>query len=327
MSKSELDNRHPIFTGEYAIFTPPINQMINTLGDWIDQRFTGGYIYGPSRFGKSRAIKWFVRLLLTERFGLKLPMFIWIRPPTKITEREFWNQLLAATQFEFISPLKPKTKVQARFLFKEQIITLAKSARKNYVALIIDEAQDVTLEEYKWLMGLQNELDDEGFRFSVFSIGSHQIEYKPDYMARTGNAHLAARFFPDDAKYNGISSVEELKYVLVGYDEDSDWPQGTHTSYLKYFSPKEFLKGNRLANHAEDLWGCFADNFPNEVKKGVKNYPLELPMLHVSKTIEMALISLSEGKEWEEVTKRDNWNVLIHKTKFLEHIKAIRAPI
>src|SRR4030067_724650 len=91
-----------------------------------------------------------------------------------------------------------------------------------------------------WLLGLQNDLDNEGYRLSVFSIGSHHIHYQPNYLARTGNAHIVARFFPVDARFYGIRSVSELAYALNGYDLDSDWPPGTNTSYLKYFAPSEF---------------------------------------------------------------------------------------
>jgi hypothetical protein len=323
--QTELDQGHPVLTGEYAIFTPPMNEMIVTIGDWIDQRLTGGYIYGPSRFGKSRGVKWFIRSMLKERFGQKLPMIVWNRPPTKITEGEFWNYLLGATEFMFFSPLNPKKKVQARFLFKQQLITLARSASKNYITLVIDEAHDVTLTEWKWILGLQNELDYEGYRLSVFSIGTHQISYKPDYLANTGNAHIVARFFCADSKFHGISNVEELGFVLNGYDLDSEWPPGSNTSFLKYFSPNDFQNNNRLSNSKSELWQCFQELLPQEIKSGVKKQPIEIPMLHVAKTVEQALCQLSNGDSWEEVTKRENWLKLIYKTKFTDHIRAIRA--
>lgn len=236
-----------------------MDEMIRTIGDWIDQRLTGGYIYGPSRFGKSRCVKWFIRSVLEERFGTKIPMVIWIRPNSRMYEGEFWNFLLGASNFRFYSPLKPKKKLAARFLFKQQLITLARKARQNYVVLILDEAHDVTFEEWQWLLGIQNELDFEGYRFSIFQIGSHQIDFQPDYLARTGNTHIAARFFAADARFSGMRSHEELGFVLRGYDLDSNWPPGTNTSYLKYFAPNDFAKKRRLEDSAGDLWKAFKE--------------------------------------------------------------------
>jgi hypothetical protein len=324
-SPSKNDLKHPVLTGEYAIYTPPMNDMINAIGDWIDQRLSGGYIYGPSRFGKSRSIKWFIRSVLEERFGQKLPMIIWIRPPTRISEGEFWNQMLEASKFKFFSPLKPKKKFQARFLFKQQLITVAKAARQNYVTLVIDEAHDVTLNEWKWLMGLQNDLDNEGYRLSVFSIGSHQINFQPDYLANTGNAHIVARFFCADSRFYGITSVKQMEYVLNGYDLDTDWPLGTNTSFLKYFAPDDFANNKRLVSISTDLFACFKELLPTDGKGKSKNL-VEIPMLHVAQTIEQALHLLSKGNSWEEVIKHENLLKMIAKTGFTEHIRAIRAP-
>lgn len=319
-----IDPKHPLLTGEYAIYTPPMDEMICTFGDWIDQRMSGGYIYGPSRFGKTRGIKWYIRAALEERFGSRLPLVVWNRPDSRITETEFWNALLCASKLQFWSPMKQISKVKARYLFKQQLITLATAAQQNYVSLMIDEAHDVTLNEWKWLLGLQNELDFEGYRFSVFSIGSHQIGFKPDYFARTGNAHIVARFFCADARFHGISNSEELAFVLNGYDEDSDWPPGTRTSYLKYFAPNEFAKNLRLVSVSDELWESFEELLPPEAKSGPRAVPMEIPMLHVAQTIEQVLYLLSKGEEWEEVLNHTNMLTMISKTGFSNHMRAIR---
>lgn len=322
---STLETKHPVLSGEYAVYTPPMNEMIDTIGDWIDQRLTGGYIYGPSRFGKSRGVKWHVRSVLEDRFHPKLPLVIWNRPSGRRQEGEFWNLLLTASKFHFVSTLKRKKKEKgvARDLFKQQLITLARSARQNYALLIIDEAQDISLDELKWLMGLQNELDFEGFRFSVISIGSHQLTYQPNYLARTGNTHIAARFFAKDARYFGIRSEAELAYVLNGYDVDSDWPRGTNTSYLKYFAPIEFDKGRRLAHHAGDLWLAFSELLPPEFKAENRKLVQEVPMLHIALTVEKALRELASGKAWDSVTEYPSWLSAIAKTGFSEHMHRI----
>ena len=39
----ELPHRnHPVIRRDYAVFTPPMEAMINTIGDWIEQQVTGG---------------------------------------------------------------------------------------------------------------------------------------------------------------------------------------------------------------------------------------------------------------------------------------------
>lgn len=327
---TKTKSTHPVLLQEYAIYTPPMDEMIKTIGNWIDQRLTGGYIYGPSRFGKSRTVKWYIRSVLTERFGRQLPMVVWVRAPGMKTEREFWNLLLDASGFEFYSPSNPKKKIEARFLFKQRLITMARSARENYVVLIIDEAQDISLNEYRWILGMQNELDYEGFRLSLFSIGSHSVDYVPNYLARIGDAHIAARFFSVDARFNGIRGKEALEYVLNGYDIDSEWPKGTGASYLQYFAPDDFSRGRRLAHCVNEIWQAFITLLPPEhqPEQGAKkNKPdFQIPMHHVAHTVEQALRQLANGEEWEDVISRSGWLNKIANTGFTDYYRLISAP-
>ena len=59
----------------------------------------------------------------------------------------------------------------------EFLIATASACQSNFVALLVDEAQAMTFREWNWLLGLQNAMDWEGYRISVFSIASHQMDY------------------------------------------------------------------------------------------------------------------------------------------------------
>lgn len=316
---------HPITTQEYAVYTPPMDSIIETIGNWIDQRVTGGYIYGPSRFGKSRTVKWHVRAELETRFHGKLPLVVWLRKDTQLmSETEFWNMLLIAAKYEFIDPVKPKKKQAARFLFSEHLITLASSSRCNYVVLIIDEAQRLSVNELIWLLGLQNELDDRGVRLTTVQVGSHELGYVPNYLSRIGYAHVTARFFSQDSAFHGLRDVEELKYVLRGYDVDSEWPKKSKMSFLQFFAPAAFADGCRLENHASGLWNAFADLRPKELTMGkMARIPFELPMMHVALTIESILKELAKGKGWAETLEKKNLLNTIAKTKFTDFLRRL----
>ena len=69
-----IDPNHPLISQEYAVYTRSIDEMAVTIGNWVDQRQPGGYIHGPSRFGKSRGVKWFLREALADRFGEDSPL-------------------------------------------------------------------------------------------------------------------------------------------------------------------------------------------------------------------------------------------------------------
>lgn len=313
-----IDPRHCIVTKQYAVYTPPIHEMIVHIGDWIDQQRPGGYIYGASRLGKTRGIQWYLADVLQERFKGVLPLVVWNRrPDSQVNETDFWHQLLVASHFQFVNPAKPIKKTQAIYLCKERFITIAKNAQRNYVVLLIDEAQDVTFKEWKWLVGLQNQLDYEGYLLSVFSVGTHQLGYQHEYLAATGNAHMAARFMAAHARFHGLRSMDELEYVLNGYDIDSEWPQGSKVSFLQYFSPVDFSAGRRLAKSAPQFWKALVDLTPQSIRQ------LEFPMQHIASAVESTLFQLTRGGEWDEATCYDTWLENLARANFSDHMRII----
>ena len=323
---SHIAAEHPIATQEYAVYTPPISELIETIGEWINRMESGGYIYGPSRFGKSRGVKWYVRTALEERFKNAVPLVIWVRrADMNASESDFWRDLLLASNFHFDKSNSRKPRAELRELFRSRMIALARAAQSNYVVLLIDEAQDMTMREWQWLLGLQNVLDYDGFRLSVFSIGTQQIGYQHDYLAKSGNSHIAARFFVLHSRFHGLRDVDELGFVLEGYDRESEWPNGSGKSYLNYYAPWHFSANRRLSQCSAELWQALADLLPDEVKRrfGHKGGEIEIPMKHVALATEEVLWRLADGKDWDEATCYESWCEAVAGTGYNGHMQAI----
>jgi hypothetical protein len=298
---TEISRDHPVCTQEYAIYTPPIHEMCETITRWIEQRQTGGYIYGPSRFGKSKGIRSFLAKILNEKFDTEFPLMIWSHPTNSKSEREFWNLLLMASRFEFKNPIKPKAKMEAKYLFKQHLITLANRVKYNYIVILIDEAQLVLLSEWHWLLGLQNELDLEGYRLSIISVGSHQISFQPNFFARTGDAHIVTRFLMHHARFHGIRSLNELEYILDGYDEDSEWPDQSGVSYTKYFLSDAFDDGFRLRRLSFLIWNELIEKYNLAFKSyKPKSGQIEIPMNQIANLIERILKDMT-NKTFEQL--------------------------
>ncbi|MYN16791.1 ATP-binding protein [Rugamonas sp. FT107W] len=323
MDKSgPISAEHPIITGDYAVYTPPISEMVDTINRWVDQQVTGAYIYGASRFGKSRGVQYFVCDALREKFGDIAPLVVWLRrADSQLSEASFWHALLLAGKFAFADPLKPPSRTKGQYLVYEMFVTLARSARSNQVVLLIDEAHDMTHKEWKWLVGLQNALDWEHYRLSVISVGSHQLNFQPTSLGIAGNAHVAARFMMAHERFRGIRSVEESAFVLNGFDVDSEWPPGSGLSFLQYFAEDDFRQGRRLAQCAGDLWKALQDlNPPGKVKAS------EFPMWQIATVAEDMLKALASGEEWEKVVSYKNILLLLRRTGFSSHMENISRP-
>ena len=315
-----IDLQHCLLTKRYAIYTPPMHEMIAQIGDWIDQQRPGGYIHGASRLGKSRCIQWHLKDVLEKRFNTSLPLIVWNhRPDSHKSEALFWNQLLRITDFEFISSTKKVDRAEAFSMCVQRLISIAKNSKRNYIILLIDEAQDVTLTEWKWLVGLQNDLDYKGYMLGVFSVGSHQLNYRHEYMASTGNAHIAARFMAAHYQFYGIRSPKELEYVLNGYDVDSEWPISSGLSFLNYFSPNDYHSGRRLAHCTNDMWKALVELSPEKVARKYQNFPMQ----HIANVTEAILFQLANGRKWEAATSFNNILIELSKTNFSDHMRII----
>ena len=316
-----LNPRHPVLRQEYAIFTPPVDAMSVTLGDWIDQRQPGGYIHGPSRFGKSRGVKWHVRNVLEQRFEKRIPLHVWVRPPdSHVSESDFWVSLGQSVGLRYATTRA--TRGDRRRQLTEFLISSAVICGSNFVTLLIDEAQAMTIREWNWLLGLQNAMDWDGYRLSVFSIASHQMDYTYELLGKTNFAHVAARFMVAHWQFPGIRSVEEVEFVLQGYDVASEWPNGSGTTYLQHFAPDAYARGARLAPAASVLWKVLESLLP-------KNYngDTEYPMQHIAWAVEEIMVSAAMGADWEEVITEDHWIDALAQTQFTDHMRLISAAV
>jgi hypothetical protein len=311
-----IQKRHPIVTGKYAIFTPAVNQFVEKLGDWIDSKVTGAYVYGPSRYGKTRAIKWFLKHLLEERFGGPIPLHVWNRPFAQKNPSEFYMSILDGLHHAYGGKRAgPNERLK---ILTEVFLATSDECDTNSVYLIVDEAQEMSTQEWAWLLALQNALDSEGYALSVFSIASHQMAYEFDLLSRTGNQHIGARFLVDHWTFPGVQSIEELSFILDGYDENSQWPPEVGVSYLAHFAPQEFERGRRLAKCAPFLWECLVALLPAGIEIG-----LNFPMKHVALATEDVLFDLASGTDWHEATSQDSWIEALTKHRLADHMRAI----
>lgn len=270
---------HPVLRGNYALFTPPINEFFSTVCAWIDSHVPGGFVYGPPRQGKSRAIQFWIEQLLAERYGQLLPFFrMNHKSHDRFSEQEFLTELLQASRHRYALT---GTRVRKLDRLVKFYATRARNAGSYQVVLMIDEAQNMREQSYRTLCNLQNELDELGFQLTVISVGTQELAYQHSAFMQGGDLHLVGRFMVREALFRGIRSPAELAYVLNAYDTQTEWPDGSGISYTRHFFPCAFETGFRIADLASELWGIYVELAPPRMKNN-----LELAMEHVAKPIE-----------------------------------------
>lgn len=110
------------------------------------------------------------------------------------------------------------------------------------MVLVVDEAQSMSQREWIWLVELHSTLEKLRVRLCVFSVASLQFFDEPTGMALSGGAHVAARFMLESKRFHGVRSVDELRYVLNGYDESTEWPLNSGVSFTAGLAQKLGLR-------------------------------------------------------------------------------------
>lgn len=308
-------NEHPMLIQEYAIYTPPIDEFFNSICEWIDNKVPGGYIYGVSRLGKSRAIKFWLSNLIEEKYDGRIVFFnMNYRDHQRPSEREFMTEILSAIDHKFQEGGRTSDKLQRVI---NHMCVRAKNCLTNHVILMIDEAQFMHDQEYKWLCTIQNEMDRLGFRFTVISVGSHELTYQHEIFAMAENAYLMSRFMVRNACFHGIRSHVELAYVLAGYDDESEWPKGSGLSFTHYFFPRAYKAGFRIGDSSTEMWEIFSDLAPSTLKKD-----LNVPMEHIAKSVEYLFRKNTSSNSLKVVFTKAILEEAIKQTGYEQHMHA-----
>ena len=301
--------------GHYALFTPPINEFFSVVCEWIDSHVPGGYIYGPPRQGKSRAVQFWVERLLTERYGVLLPFFrMNYKSHDRFSELAFLTELLHAGRHRFAYS---GTRMRKLDRLVKLYATRARNAGSHQVVLMIDEAQNMREQSYRTLCNLQNELDSLGFQLTVISVGTQELAYQHSAFLQGGDLHLVGRFMVREALFRGIRGEAELAYVLKAYDTQTEWPEGSGISYTRYFFPRAFANGFRAADLAHELWSIYVELAPPAMQN-----TLEIAMEHVAKPAE-TLFRDHAGDDVTVVFAHDELVRAVERSRYTTYMRAI----
>lgn len=300
---------HPIETGKYLISTNEIDRMYQTVNKWIENRTPGAIIYGRPRLGKTRAISYLLNYL-PQDFGENTPMYhIRCRKYKNPNENFFFEDLLNAVGHSIITNGKSNMKRTRLLRF---LVERADFAGNNKVIFFIDDAQRLVEINYDWLMDLYNDLDHYGITLTTILVGQKELVHQRSAFISGEKFQIVGRFMSQEYQFKGITSLNDLKICLMGYDDYCEYPSNSNWSFTKYFLSDSFIRGYRLQHSAEELFQVFV-NLRREYGLPQK---VEIPMQYITLTIEYALkrfgnngldLATIEKSHWEEAINNSGY--------------------
>lgn len=272
---------HPVETSRYILMTPSVEELHLSVCKWIDIRLTGAIVYGEPRTGKTSAIK-YLKYRLPEDFP-QIPII-----EMQCKERKIPNENAFYDEFLYISghALFGKGKIVEKQIRLAQFLQeIVKRSGHNRIVVFIDDAQRLHEIQFKWLMDIHNSLDSKGIDMVTILVGQPEIIHQKTAFRTTKKTQIIGRFMLNEFSFKGIRNKKEIAKCLNGYDEESEYPQGSGWSFTRYFFPSAFENGWRLRNLADDLWRAIED-IQNEYGLSKKH---EIPMQYFCRAVEQIL--------------------------------------
>lgn len=293
---------HPVEKDKYLLGTKPIEEWANCCAHWWEIGLPGAYTCGERRLGKTRAARW-VRLHRERVFGRPCACFFVPQRTYGIsTPRKFLSHLLQATGHSLHSSGDESAmRTRLAIHLKESVASL----EDQRVILMVDEAQDLHRMDYKVLINLSNELEEDDVRIFVLLIGQPELEARCQVFKSTRQRHILGRFMGDSFHFRGIESAMELRHVFHQYDAKMFYPEDSDISYTQAFAGEGFHRGFRLADQADLTWSVMQQM---RDEYGIKS-KMSIPMRSVTSFANYVLLrfagNLSGALELKESQLRE----------------------
>lgn len=274
-------------------------------------------MYGHTRWGKTYAIRYCVRLLRKE---VPRVVVISVAMPQNLTRLEglFFGMILDAAQHA-----RPDsgTAIQRRLRLYNRLSDIVTRAEANALVVFVDEAQRLEVEHYEWLRDVQDELSRRGVRSHLFFVGQPGIlNRKSAFKQNVDTSQIVARFMVEEMRFSGARSAADLEMTLAAYDT-SVYPEGTDWSYTRFFAPHGYRAGFRLSAEQERLWNAFETAH----RKARFDFPVEIPMEYLARAIESALIENMTRDDFVPFKpSSDHWDTAVEQSNFVAALEQIR---
>lgn len=276
---------HPIIGKRYLVPTPTIDEVTKRVVKQIRLRSPGAILYGYPRFGKTSAIRYIIRYLM-EIFPDAVCINFRCETHKSGSEDAFLSALLAAAGHT--EPLAGRVS-RKRMRLIEQICELADRAGKDWIVFFADEAQKLQVLEYEWLRDVHDQLELKGIRMITILVGQPQILDQKSALRQSLDTQIVLRFMVTEMRFGGIRSAREVATCLLAYDQ-SCFPADSAWQFTRFFYPRAYAAGLRLADQADAVWSAFERAHLGAGFSG----PIEIPMAYFARAVECALSEYHE---------------------------------
>lgn len=304
VTQAELIKDHPLFTGKELLMTTPAEELFKAFKRAILLHETGLCFSAPSGAGKSSAVK-IVTTLIEQNFP-ELPVFSHGKHNHQVPSiRAFFKHFLVSAGHK---NLKGET-FDLRVRLTDTLIERAQISGAASILLVVDEAQAMSIADFKFLKDVYNDLMKEDVQLTTILMGQ-----EPDMgqclleLQNDGHDDLTGRFAMRHLPFRGYRDEEDIRKIFRSIDK-AEYPLGSGITWTQAFFPFLWKKGFRLELQIEPFMAALRKKIPN---LGTRN--VELPARQTFLAIRTFFLDNAQFKEAGAIAD-DAWSSAISYAK------------
>ncbi|AIF48156.1 ATP-binding protein [Dyella japonica] len=145
---------------------------------------------------------------------------------------------------------------------KRALIALSGDAR--HIVIVIDEAQEVSNDEFVWMKAVINGLAESGVKVTTILFGQRELVARKTDLDAHGRSDLAKRFMKKLVPFRGLRVRKDLSTLLESLDKPSG-DDGKEACYTSNLFPEAFEGGFRFHNWLGAFWDRLALMVPQKM--------------------------------------------------------------
>ena len=274
-------------SNNFIIPTKCIQDLEKKLMMWSKIGATGACIWGRPRLGKSFSIQ-YIASKFKEKYGENFPVVIWNVTDHPPKERSFYASILLEMG---LSAPKSMTAIYLKEKLINHIKVMAYETKLRRVIFLIDEAWQLQLCDFSWLMDLYNNLALENVHFTCFLFGTKQLKDLKGQLQCAGMDQIVERFMIKEEVFFGLTNAQEMAFCLYELDRTNARDENNielNESLIKFFFP--YADNHTFTELANDYWNAFKII---RQQYGVK--PQDIPMKYFMDSFNILLLTYGKN--------------------------------
>ena len=295
-------------SNQFNIATQTILNLQMQVGKWMKYGNTGAIIYGRPRVGKTRAILYITREL-QEKYGPELPVYVYNVTSHAVSDKKFYQELLLAVghpEFE-----KGTTTVLKNRLLNS-LVASASVTKSKKVVLFIDEAQNMSVNDFEWLMDIYNNLSLWDIHMVSFLFGSLELKSLKSALIMAQKKQIIGRFMVDEFNFKGIMGARYIAVTLLNFDTPIS-NNGELLTLTQVYFPEAFADGHRISACASEIMEAFA-----EVMKEHNIHIDDIPMQYYMGALKYCLCEYGKSGKSIYFPDKSAWRDAVHNSGFIQ---------